>query len=51
MVAVREGFGRGAAVFAMRRVLISLLVALLLILSVGTGIAVATWPRWRHWLR
>jgi hypothetical protein len=34
----------------MRRVLISLTVTLLLIVSVGTGIAVATWPHWRHWL-
>jgi hypothetical protein len=35
----------------MRRVLISLMVTLLLIVSVGAGIAVATWPHWRHWLR
>jgi hypothetical protein len=36
---------------AMRRVLISLTLTLLLIISVSTGIAVATWPQWRHWLR
>ena len=34
----------------MRRVLISLTLTVLLIVSVGTGVAVATWPQWRHWL-
>jgi hypothetical protein len=48
----RKGIRNGGwPISALRRVLISLTVTLLLIVSVGTGIAVATWPHWRHWLR
>ncbi len=42
--------GGQARAAQMRRVLISLTLTVLLIVSVGTGVAVATWPQWRHWL-
>jgi hypothetical protein len=32
----------------MQRFLIGLILTLLIILSIGIGIAVARWPEWRH---
>jgi hypothetical protein len=34
----------------MRRFLIGLTLVLLLIVSIGIGLAIAQWPRWRHLL-
>jgi hypothetical protein len=34
----------------MQRFLIGLTLALLLIVSIGFGIAVARWPEWRHFV-
>jgi hypothetical protein len=33
----------------MRRFLISLTLAVLLVVSTGLGVAVATWPQWQRW--
>jgi hypothetical protein len=35
----------------MRRFLIGLTLALLLIVSIGVGVTVAQWPHWRHLVR
>jgi hypothetical protein len=35
---------------AMQRFLIGLTLALLLIISIAIGIAVARWPEWRHFI-
>jgi len=38
--------GEEVLISLLRRVLISLTLVVLLIVSIGLGIAVATWPRW-----
>ncbi len=35
---------------SMRRFLISLTLTVLLAVSIGLGVAVATWPQWERWL-
>lgn len=37
-----------SALAPMQRFLIGLMLTLLLIVSIGIGIAVARWPEWRH---
>jgi len=35
----------------MRRLLIGLTLAFLLIVSIGVGVAVSQWPHWKHLVR